>query len=294
MLESDGQSEKIYMPVLCPSIMDKINRNYTRKNPLTVWFFGSKPIGYQCLEYLISREEVKVNFVIARPKDYEGWWNKGKEKKIRVRDLAENNHIPVYTHNEFVKHFRNGKIEIPHLIISVEHRNRIPEDILECAEIGALNLHLAPLPTYRGCNTFSHAIINRDKEYWCTMHYMSPRFDDGEIIATGKHVKIGDKSAKELYDEVIPTAFELFKNVINKILSGDKIPKIKQEEIGKSHYYFRKELDEIKIIRANELKKMEGDNIERIARACWFPPFEPAYIELENGKKIYLCIEKDR
>ena len=267
----------------------EVSQKYTLENPLIIWFFGSKPIGYKCLDYLLQHNNIKVSYVIARAKDYEGWWNKGKKDKIRVRDLAEDKNIPVFTHKEFLEFFNTQELERPHLVISVEHGDRIPKAILEYAIIGGMNLHLAPLPMYRGCNTFSHAIINGDEEYWVTMHWMSPEFDAGEIIATGTHVKIDNKTAKQLYDEVMPTAFELFKEVIDRVLRGEQLEKIPQEEMGEPHYYYRKELRKIKKIKAKDLENIDPELLERIARGCWFPPFEPAYIELDDGRKIYLC-----
>ncbi|HEB37608.1 MAG TPA: hypothetical protein ENI14_02985, partial [Thermoplasmatales archaeon] len=158
-------------------------QRYTLESPLIIWFFGSKPIGYRCLEYLLQHKNIKIPYVITRAKDYEGWWNRGRKERIKVRDLAEKRNIPVFTHQEFLEFFKTHKPKNPHLVISVEHGYRIPKEILEYATIGGMNLHLAPLPMYRGCNTFSHAIINGDDEYWVTMHWMSPEFDAGEIIS---------------------------------------------------------------------------------------------------------------
>lgn len=63
----------------------------------------------------------------------------------------------------------------------------IVEEILNAEHIGhakniALNLHMAPLPEYRGCNQFSFAIADNKKEFGTTIHKMDTGIDHGNIL----------------------------------------------------------------------------------------------------------------
>jgi methionyl-tRNA formyltransferase len=44
------------------------------------------------------------------------------------------------------------------------------------------NFHPAPLPEYRGRDLCYHAIMNGEKNFGVTVHYMDEKFDTGEII----------------------------------------------------------------------------------------------------------------
>jgi phosphoribosylglycinamide formyltransferase 1 len=52
-----------------------------------------------------------------------------------------------------------------------------------------INIHPSLLPKYKGLNTHSRALSNKDKFAGCTVHYVSEKLDSGKIIIQ-KKVKI--------------------------------------------------------------------------------------------------------
>jgi len=52
-----------------------------------------------------------------------------------------------------------------------------------------INIHPSLLPKYKGLNTHSRALSNKDKFAGCTVHYVSEKLDSGKIIMQ-KKVKI--------------------------------------------------------------------------------------------------------
>jgi methionyl-tRNA formyltransferase len=46
----------------------------------------------------------------------------------------------------------------------------------------AVNLHVAPLPRYRGPNPIQWAILNDERETAVTLHHLAPEFDAGDIV----------------------------------------------------------------------------------------------------------------
>ena len=52
-----------------------------------------------------------------------------------------------------------------------------------------INIHPSLLPKYKGLNTHSRALSNKDKFAGCTVHYVSEKLDSGKIIIK-KKVKI--------------------------------------------------------------------------------------------------------
>ena len=45
-----------------------------------------------------------------------------------------------------------------------------------------INIHPSLLPKFKGLNTFSRIIENKEKKTGCTVHYVNERLDGGNII----------------------------------------------------------------------------------------------------------------
>jgi methionyl-tRNA formyltransferase len=71
----------------------------------------------------------------------------------------------------------------PELIVANSYSMLLREEILAVPRYGAVNVHGALLPQYRGCNPIQWALLNDESETGVTMHYMTPEFDAGDIIA---------------------------------------------------------------------------------------------------------------
>ena len=67
------------------------------------------------------------------------------------------------------------------LLLSVQYGMILSAEDISKAGV-ALNLHMAPLPEYRGCNQFSHAIMDGAKQFGTTIHQLVPEIDKGPIF----------------------------------------------------------------------------------------------------------------
>ena len=82
-----------------------------------------------------------------------------------------------------------------------------------------INIHPSLLPKYKGLNTHSRAIKNKDKLAGCTVHYVAAKLDSGKIILQ-KKVKISarDNSAS-LKKKVLKQEHKLYPIAIMKIFN---------------------------------------------------------------------------
>jgi methionyl-tRNA formyltransferase len=74
----------------------------------------------------------------------------------------------------------------PDLIISGGFPWLIPADVAELPRLGAINMHPALLPKYRGPAAVEWAFRNGDPELGFTIHRISNEFDGGPILAQGR------------------------------------------------------------------------------------------------------------
>ena len=82
-----------------------------------------------------------------------------------------------------------------------------------------INIHPSLLPKYKGLNTHSKALKNKDKLAGCTVHYVSAELDSGEIILQ-KKIKISAKdNSLSLAKKVLKQEHKLYPAAIMKIFS---------------------------------------------------------------------------
>ena len=82
-----------------------------------------------------------------------------------------------------------------------------------------INIHPSLLPKYKGLNTHSRAILNKDKFTGCTVHYVTAKLDSGKIIMQ-KKVKIAIKdSTTSLAKKVLRQEHKLYCAAIIKIFN---------------------------------------------------------------------------
>ncbi len=118
-----------------------------------------------------------------------------------VAELAATRGIPVYApenvnHPLWIERIRELQ---PEIVFSFYYRRLLSKKILEIPPRGALNLHGSLLPAYRGRCPINWVLVRGEKETGVTLHYMTPRPDDGEIVARRAFPIGEEETAKDLF-----------------------------------------------------------------------------------------------
>ena len=234
-------------------------------------YLGNKNIGYNCLKLLHKNSDI-LNFEII--------------------GVATSNY------NNLMKNFLNKtglnilSYEIPNcdIIISVQHNKILSKKEINKARERAVNLHMAPLPEYRGCNQFSFAIIDEVNEFGTTIHEIEASIDSGPIIAEKRFFINNNLWVKDLYELTEKESLTLFEETLPILISGDYNP-INQNDLlnkRKSSFHFRDEIDKLKNIDLSWNEK----KIKKYIRATMMPGFENPYTEIA-GKKIHFKLNEN-
>jgi len=235
-------------------------------------FLGSKPIGYHALHYLIhQREQLHLDIKGILTND-----NPAFSNHLSLKKLAMEYDIPVF----------NSLKEMPEadFLYSVQYHEILKEeDILKAGKI-ALNLHMAPLPEYRGCNQFSFAIAEDKKEFGTTIHKIDTAIDHGDILFERRFAIPEACWISELYDLTLNASIDLFIETISDIVNGTYTITPQQTLVAErgTSIHYRKEIDDLKKIELS----WDCEKIERHIRATYMPGFEPPYALIGN-EKIY-------
>lgn len=161
-----------------------------------------------------------------------------------VAALAAAHKIPVFApdninHPLWVERIKAYK---PDIIFSFYYRNMLKADILGIPKAGCLNLHGSLLPAYRGRCPINWVLVNGEKETGVTLHYMTPKADDGDIVAQYK-IPIDDKdNARTLFDKAVEAASLMLDDVLPDIVKGTA-KKTPQDSSKASYFGGRKPAD---------------------------------------------------
>ena len=82
-----------------------------------------------------------------------------------------------------------------------------------------INIHPSLLPRYKGLNTHSRAIQNKDKFTGCSVHYVTEQLDSGKIILQKKIKILKKDTPKSLAEKVLKQEHKLYPKAILKIFN---------------------------------------------------------------------------
>jgi methionyl-tRNA formyltransferase len=241
-------------------------------NKKRIIFLGSKPIGYNCLQFLIdSQESLNIELIGILTQTRNEF--KGHND---LRSLAEVHNIPVIESLDAMPECD--------ILYSVQYHQILkPKDIAKAKEL-ALNLHMAPLPEYRGSNQFSFAILDGKEEFGTTIHKIDARIDHGDIIFQKRFAIPINCWAFELYELTFQASIKLFKQTLGHIISGNfkSVPQADLIASKGTSIHYRHEIVDIKRIDL----AWDEEKIKLHIRATTMPGFEPPYCEVHK-RKIY-------
>ena len=244
-----------------------------------ILFLGSKPIGYKCLHFLLQNTftlNCKVVGILSND-------NQRFDDSLSIRELASDFDIPFIEELDLILDMQDIDF-----IISIQYHLILRQKHIDIANKLAINLHMAPLPEYRGCNQFSFAIFNQAKIFGTTLHCLESGIDKGAIIAERRFQIQKGQDVKSLYDKTFEESIHLFQESIGSIISGSYNLKDQSsllEERG-SNTYYRKDIVKLKEINLNDTAEI----ITRKVRATAMPGYEPPFAIVEK-KKYYIIPE---
>jgi len=234
-------------------------------------FMGEKPLGLKCLKLIEHLSDTSLLGVCTRSRK-DVWWGNHE-----ILDYCETKNIPVIPRSQILN------LSVDYLI-SVLYPFIIEDKYIQHVREKCINLHEAPLPRWRGCNGYSHAIISGDKEYGTTLHEMAAELDAGMIIANKKFPIMPDETAKELYERTSEESYKLAQLWFPKIIQNEYKPYVPYN----TEASFLNQRYSLARLKELDIQAPMVDVFHRV-RALDFVPWEPAYMFTGN-KKFYFFI----
>ena len=171
------------------NLKNLINFSKTKKSPISIDLIISNTIKAKGLRY---SNQYKIKKKILNFKN-----NKIAEKKLlnllkqnKIKFICLAGFMKILS-SKFIKQF-NGKI---------------------------INIHPSLLPRYKGLNTHSRAIQNKDKFTGCSVHYVTEKLDSGKTIIQKKIKILKKDTPKSLAKKVLKQEHKLYPKAILKIFN---------------------------------------------------------------------------
>ncbi len=243
---------------------------------IRILYLGQKPIGEKCFSLLV-REEIALCCAGSNTGNA-AWW-----KSDRVRQEASALGIPFVDNadrheDRLLEHIENLGI---HCIISVQHPWILSKRLLDAVDNFAFNLHCAPLPEYQGYNVCNHAILNGETTFASTIHWMAPAVDAGDAAFVESFPVDATDTAWSLHGKAQAAGLRAFGRLAASLAQGRTPPRTALS--GSPRFYSRQSIVPLRRVVHPE----DALELDRKARAFWFPPFEPAYI-MAGGRKFHV------
>ena len=193
--------------------------------------FAYHNVGVRCLSVLLAHGVEVALVVTHRDNPKETIWFDS------VAELAALHGIPVITPDnpnmpEVVEQIRALR---PDFLFSFYYREMLRRELLEIPKRGALNMHGSLLPKYRGRVPVNWAIIHGETETGATLHDMTEKPDNGDIVAQQAVPILPDDTALQVFQKVTVAAEIALHGVLPALLAGTA-PRVKQD-LGKGAYF---------------------------------------------------------
>jgi len=241
---------------------------------------GEKPIGDGVLALLSAIPNVDIVAIISNKTATNKWW-----KSNNACRLAKEMNVLFIDSEVRLTDSENKMLSDLNadLIVSAHYPWKIHPDVIASAK-QAWNLHMGKLPEYRGWNTMAHAILNKEKFLYVTVHELAIEIDQGNLILEVPILISENETAKSLYEKAVPACVGAFGFVLSSLIANQRLPSAAQ--IGEPHFYKKNSL---KALEEN-LDFHDLDRADLVLRALWFPPFPLPNIPLGNSR---LSVELD-
>lgn len=217
---------------------------------MKIAFMGTPALCVPCLDKLALDHEIVV--AVTQPDKVGGRGHSLIAPPLKQRALELG--IPVLQPErarqpEFVEELRSYS---PDAIAVVAFGQILPNDILEMAPRGCVNLHFSLLPRWRGAAPVQYAIWNGDKVTGVTTQWMAEKLDAGDIIQQLEVEILHGETSGELLNRLTDIGADVLKETFQLVETGNA-PRTPQDEAQVTFCpQIRKEMAQIDWARSAE------------------------------------------
>ena len=179
---------------------------------LKIGYFGDGPWAHEAFKRLVSDKTLKICFVTVRFDNRDPELIKLAEEEAIPIELSKN-----INSDEFLECIANYEVD---LFVSMSFNQIFKERTINYPPLTTINCHAGKLPFYRGRNILNWALINDEKEFGITVHYVDVGIDTGDIILQRTYPISDDDNYATLLELAYVECAEILYDAIKQIQNG--------------------------------------------------------------------------
>lgn len=190
---------------------------------MKIIYMGTPDFAVEALEALASSRH-EVTAVFTQPDKPKG---RGKAMQFTpVKEVALRENIPVYQPKKVRDPEVIQKIRelAPDVLVVVAFGQIIPQEILDIAPYGCINVHGSLLPKYRGAAPIQWAVIDGEKESGVTTMQMDAGLDTGDILLKTVVPLDEKETGGSLFDKLSKAGADLLLKTLDALENGTVTP----------------------------------------------------------------------
>lgn len=240
---------------------------------LKIGYFADGPWGHNALERLLADSEIEVCFIVPR-NDTKDTFLKEKAEEYGIDYLC-----PIKVNSdEFYEIAQKYGCD---LFVSMSYNQIFKRRIIDLPKFSTINCHAGKLPFYRGRNILNWALINDEKEFGITVHYVDEGIDTGDIILQRTYPITDEDNYNTLLEVAYKECPDILYHAIKEIQNGTA-HRIPQDVISKNGLYCGMRSVGDEVIDINSTSRELFNFVRAI---CTPGPRAVAYL---NGEPVFI------
>lgn len=205
---------------------------------MKIGYFADGPWSHNALEKMMKNKSLSIQFICTR-------FDTDDQK---LKEYSKSLNVPHFTSENINSECFLNKIEkfSCDLFVSMSFNQIFKKEIINLPRLKSINCHAGKLPFYRGRNILNWALINDEKEFGITVHYIDEGIDTGDIILQRTFPITDNDNYQSLLELSYKECSIILNDALNLFLT-DKVKAIQQNHIDPFGFYcsMRKKGDEI-------------------------------------------------
>lgn len=195
---------------------------------LRIGYFADGPWAHAALRILIQDKTLAIAFICAR--------HDGADEILKYQ--AKDNNIDFISHpninsSEFLEKMRGFRCD---LFVSMSFNQIFRPELINLPHLKSINCHAGKLPRYRGRNILNWALINDERDFGITVHYINGGIDTGDVILQRCYPIDDEDDYSTLLNRAYIGCAEILYEAIKKVQAFE-VNAMPQESFGSLGFY---------------------------------------------------------
>ena len=189
---------------------------------MRIGYFADGPWAWEAFDKIISDASLEIAFMTVRYGNQDAELIKRAKEHGIPLELSKN-----INSEQFIAKMKEYDVD---LFVSMSFNQIFKTEMINLPKYKTINCHAGKLPFYRGRNILNWALINDEKDFGITAHYLDEGIDTGDIILQ----KVYPITDEDNYATLLSRAYKGCADVLYraiKMIQTDEVRRIRQSDI---------------------------------------------------------------